>query len=348
MRKVLAGVVLAVALSTGAWWWMQQGFYQPGAWAGQEDLLQVPAQAGVAPDKWQVAPRVALHHFEAGTGPLVLALHGGPGQPPQQPWEMAQVPSSPLRMVFYHQRGCGLSTRVVDRLTAEGTYARMKEVEAELGLGAQVADLERIRRILGQEQLVLVGHSFGAVLAALYAAEFPQRVKALVMLAPANLLKMPLQGDDLFALVEKRLPAGKQASYATYLQGYFDFPSLLAMDNQQLSRFYDGFGPFFAEASGMQLPPAAAGMGGGFSVLGAYLSMGRRHDWTRAMERVTAPVLVLHGSRDLVPEADAREFARTFQRSRVEVVQGAGHFLQDDRPEEVAALVAQFLTRETR
>lgn len=349
MKKLLAcGVLLLVGLGLGAWWWLQQGFYRPGALAGQEGELRVPPQAGAASDTWQVTPKVALFHFEAGTGPLVLAVHGGPGQPPQQPWRMAQVPGSPLRMLFYHQRGCGLSTRVVDRLHEDGTYARMQAVEGELGLGAQVADIERIRRILGEEKLVLAGHSFGAVIAALYAAEFPQRVRALVFMAPANLLKMPLEGDDLFARVGQRLPAERQAAYASYLQGYFDFPALLAMDERQLSRFYGGFAPFYGEASGMPLPAAAEGMGGGFSVLGAYLSMGRRHDWTRAMERVTAPVLVLHGNKDLVPEADAREFARPFPDSRVENVDGAGHFLPDDRPDVAAALIAGFLSRVPR
>ena len=41
------------------------------------------------------------------------------------------------------------------------------------------ATIERIRRILGRDRLTLVGHSFGAFLAAMYAAEFPDRVEAL-------------------------------------------------------------------------------------------------------------------------------------------------------------------------
>ena len=46
---------------------------------------------------------------------------------------------------------------------------------------AQLADIERLRRASGETSLILIGHSFGAFLAALYATEFPERVRAPVL-----------------------------------------------------------------------------------------------------------------------------------------------------------------------
>ncbi len=56
----------------------------------------------------------------------------------------------------------------------------MQTLEQTLGISAQVADIERIRRILGEEKLIMVGHSFGGFLASLYAAEFPEHVARMV------------------------------------------------------------------------------------------------------------------------------------------------------------------------
>jgi len=77
-----------------------------------------------------------------------------------------------------------------------------------LGIQAQVADIERIRKGLSVERLVLVGHSFGGFLAALYAAEFPGRVEKLVLVAPADLLRFPPPGGGLHERVKRLLPEG--------------------------------------------------------------------------------------------------------------------------------------------
>ena len=61
------------------------------------------------------------------------------------------------------------------------------------------------------------------------------------------------------------------------------------------------------------------------------------------MQAVTAPVLVLHGDKDLQPESASRAFAAAFPNARVEIVRGAGHFLFDDQPDASAAAVGRFL-----
>ena len=79
-------------------------------------------------------------------------------------------------------------------------------MDKTLGLGAQIADIERIRQIMGEDQLILVGHSFGGFLAALYAAEFPEHVKALILVAPAEMLVMPPDSGGLYEQVKPLLP----------------------------------------------------------------------------------------------------------------------------------------------
>jgi pimeloyl-ACP methyl ester carboxylesterase len=100
-------------------------------------------------------------------------------------------------------------------------------LERTLGLGALIADVERIRRITGDDRAIVAGHSFGGLLAALYAAEFPYHVAALVLIDPASVLKMPAPGGDPFTQVRDRLPAGARDGYDHWLKGTFDLPAAI-------------------------------------------------------------------------------------------------------------------------
>jgi pimeloyl-ACP methyl ester carboxylesterase len=101
------------------------------------------------------------------------------------------------RVHAYDQRGCGRSTRPFTGPLEGSFYSKLRTVEARLGLAAQIADIERIRRILGRDRFIVVGHSFGALIAALYAAEFPDRVRALVLRSPTACSSSGLPGPSL-------------------------------------------------------------------------------------------------------------------------------------------------------
>src|SRR5215510_4600090 len=106
---------------------------------------------------------------EAGTGAPVIALHGGPGFRDYLLPDLEPLTSS-FRLISYDQRGSGRSTVVTDPtlLTAP----------------AFVADLDRVRESLGIARVTLLGHSWGAGLAALYAIAHPDRVERLLLVGP--------------------------------------------------------------------------------------------------------------------------------------------------------------------
>ena len=58
------------------------------------------------------------------------------------------------RVHVYDQRGCGGSTRPFTRAPDGSFYEQLKAVESRLGLAEQIADIERIRRILGSAQVL--------------------------------------------------------------------------------------------------------------------------------------------------------------------------------------------------
>jgi proline iminopeptidase len=49
--------------------------------------------------------------------------------------------------------------RPIDRFYSTNYYTNMTTLDQTLSIGAQVADMERMRQILGEEKLVIIGHS---------------------------------------------------------------------------------------------------------------------------------------------------------------------------------------------
>ncbi|MHC4767078.1 MAG: alpha/beta fold hydrolase [Planctomycetota bacterium] len=343
----VAGVAVLGCAVLG--WWAYLVFtgplYEPGSLAGAPGL-QPPAQFGDE-TTWLIQRGVRLHHFHRGQGRPILFVHGGPGFPIRQTMPWLDALDADYTVHYYDQRGCGLSSRPFDRFENPNDYANMKQLEATLGLGAQIADLERIRRLLGEERLILVGHSFGGFLAALYAAEFPQRVEKLVLLAPANMLVMPLpEGEDLFTNARDRLPPDRQVEFDGFLEEYLDFGALFDHDEDSLARMNLRLGNFLLEGMGhpaLPVPePGAAVENGGWMTQAMYLSMGRRHDYTGALAAITADTLVVHGDQDLQPVAGSRQYTQGIANAELFEVAGADHFLMGDHPD-LARRVASFL-----
>jgi pimeloyl-ACP methyl ester carboxylesterase len=64
---------------------------------------------------------------------------------------------------------------------------------ARIGTRNVARDLDRIRAALGDRELSFLGYSYGTVIGAVYAQEFPNRVRALVLDSAVNLATTPAQ-----------------------------------------------------------------------------------------------------------------------------------------------------------
>ncbi len=356
MRKVvliaaLVLVVLVIAGGAAFWYMMQQPLYEPGMVRAGKNLrapLVPPAQAADK-DFWTVESDIKLYHFTEGTGTNVLVVHGGPGYPFAAPLPGLKPLTGQYAFHYYDQRGCGKSSRPIATFSSSNYYENMQTLDKTLGLGAQIADIERIRQILGQDRLILVGHSFGGFLASLYAVEFPEHVKALVLIAPAETLVMPPDSGGLFEQVKPLLPAESKAEYDAYIKRYLDYGSIFSKSEQELAALNGEFERYYAIAArqkgfavSAESQPSA---GGGWMVHAMYMSMGLRHDYRGALKPVQAPVLVLHGEKDLQPEKATRLYAEAFPNAQFQVIPNAGHFSFSDQPEAFARAVGGFLSQ---
>ncbi len=354
MKRKLAvtGVIIAVVLSLGSFLLynlMTGPMYEPGQVRAGHALTE-PLDPGQQPpgDFFDLGGGIRLRHFSSGEGPAAIVVHGGPGFPPSRSWPGLDLLAS-HRFLYYHQRGSGQSTRPFDRLDG-GFFDNVETLERKLGLGAQIADIERVRRILGEERVVIVGHSFGAFIASLYAAEFPEHVAGMILIAPATIVKMPGEHPDLFTTIRERLPEERRAAFDDWLDRYLDMSGLFDRSETELAALTREMGPFWKEAMAKQGvsgadPDLDTETNGGWMTFAMYFSMGMRHDYSPHLARVTAPVLVVHGERDLQPEAASREYLDYFPNAELVVIPKAGHFPFFEEPRAFADAVAPFVGR---
>jgi len=110
--------------------------------------------------------------FGPDTAQVVIAIHGGPGQDYRTLLPLKALADS-FKVVFYDQRGTGLSPRVATN---------------ELSLESSLSDLDAIINYYSPDKPVyLIGHSWGAMLASGYIAQHPEKVVKAVLAEPGFL-----------------------------------------------------------------------------------------------------------------------------------------------------------------
>jgi proline iminopeptidase len=309
--------------------------------------IQKPDQSGMDAHTWQMEPGIELNYFTQGSGRPVLVVHGGPGMPFTEPIAALDALGDRFTFYYYDQRGCGQSTRPIDAFTSRNYMENVTQLDTKLGMAAQLADIERIRLLLGEDKLILIGHSFGGLLASLYAAEFPEHVEALVLISPAEMIKMPPPEGGLYESVKPYLPQEMQDSYQAYIKDYLNFGKLFQYNEEQLQQRTLTFSSYYQTAmqnKGLSIPASNNSTKvGGWMPFALYFGIGMRNDFTPALKAVTAPVLILHGEDDFQTINVSKLYGDAFPNSRVESIAKAGHFSFSDQPEKFVQLLSAFL-----
>jgi len=146
-----------------------------GLFMATDGSQAVPATVDGDPSLPQVEIDGVTFHAETfgdPANPVVVVIHGGPGGDYGYLLNLHELADTYF-VVFYDQRGAGLSPRV--------------PAEA-LTLQSSVDDLHRIVSHFGQgEPVRLIGHSWGAMLAAAYVGQHPDNVIQTVLAEPGAL-----------------------------------------------------------------------------------------------------------------------------------------------------------------
>eukprot|EP01124_Arcella_intermedia_P032976 TRINITY_DN779_c0_g1_i15.p1 TRINITY_DN779_c0_g1~~TRINITY_DN779_c0_g1_i15.p1 ORF type:complete len:421 (+),score=71.33 TRINITY_DN779_c0_g1_i15:165-1265(+) len=242
----------------------------------------------------------------------VLVIHGGPGIPYPEPWKALQMVQNQsrsedkykycYRFIYYHQRGSGNSTRLIDTFDNNDHYKykeNLRFLVSVYGLQEHIADLSKIREMLETDkylwrqdfQLLIVGHGFGGFLATLFAAEYPDQVKGMVLVKPTNLFKSPVKERILESV--SNLNTTERSHFDEWKNEYLDFTvSVFKKSEKQIAQLNAKFFEFWRKSTHWDMPSPPLDMVGGWVVYGMYLSMGLYHDYTSVLKEIEAPVLV--------------------------------------------------------
>ena len=289
--------------------------------------------------------RISYTHTPAAAlsgRPPVVFLHGGPGIPGEPGGPVLSGPAGLARDGFdvyvYDQIGAGLSSRLPDA----NDYTADRHV----------ADLELVRQRIGAEELVLVGHSWGAVLAARYLAAHPDRVAKVVLEAPGELW-LPAQARRLAPGADATTPE-QDALQQRLLTPRLIAVTLLSQLDPQAARTLagdeemDGFlldsfplqpSPTCDPAAGLQ-PPAGAGY---YVNVATNASLAAVPDPRPALRALPTPALVLAPECDYLDPSLAQGYRDALPASRLVRVPGAGHVIQHDQPALLLDTVRAFL-----
>ena len=112
-----------------------------------------------------------LYCRELGRGTPMIVLHGGPDFDISYLLPELDRLADKFHLIYYDQRGRG---RSADSVKPE-----------DVTLESEMADLAEVREHFHLDKVVLLGHSWGTVLALKYTLRQPQRVSRLVLMDPA-------------------------------------------------------------------------------------------------------------------------------------------------------------------
>jgi len=187
--------------------------------------------------------------------------------------------------------------------------------------------VERTLDALGFQQVDLLGASFGGVLAQQLAHQAPQRVRRLVLAATGpGLGGVPASPRVLLALATPRRYQSPDyyRRMAATLYGGAARADPDALLHGSLARFVE--------------PPSLRGYVAQIYAITGWTSL----PWLRQLRQ---PTLVLAGDDDpIVPLANGRILTGLLPDGRLKIIRGGGHLFLLERPAEIAALVAAFLT----
>jgi proline iminopeptidase len=301
------------------------------AWINSAQGQGRPTQDGF----FTTSDSVRLYYRVAGAGEdTIVVVHGGPGGSLEEIVDGFGPLTEHHAVIFYDQRGGGRSSLLADTSRLAAAY--------------QIDDLDKIRQRFGLKTMQLIGHSYGALLAASYAITHPSAVASLVIVAGIgprkgrlwermdSVTKLRL-GSARYTRAEKakRRIGDQRANAAEACREFISLvlPARLAKPERMMPLL----APHFCTSD-------AAIIRYSFSVSGpAILNSFGNWDLRSRLRSLHTPTLVLHGTEDVFPMDIAREWVAALPNAKLVMIPSAGHFPFAERPDLVWPVIERFL-----
>jgi proline iminopeptidase len=268
---------------------------------------------------------VELHYRTTGTGTPVIMLSGGPGLEVDYMVTVGEFLPASYQRVLYEQRGTGRS--------------KVRLAPETMTMQHVVEDLEALRVHLKQDRLLLVGHSWGGMLAMAYAAAHPDRVDRMILIGPGgptldfiqwfpDNIRMRLRPEDIAAerYWDEAVKRGVEADKAA-LEG--------------LRAITPGY--FFDRAKGLAFASLLTD-----GTVHAHVNellftdMAKHYDLRPGLTQLNRPVLIIQGHQDPVGDKTAEDIHGVIKGSVLAYINKSGHFPWIEQPDDFRKAIAEF------
>jgi pimeloyl-ACP methyl ester carboxylesterase len=267
---------------------------------------------------------VSLHYVEAGSGPLIVFLHGFPEFWYSWRKQIPALVAAGYRVIALDLRGYNDSSKPED----VAAYHPLEVARDVAGLIAQS----------GESPCAVVGHDWGGLAAWLLAMAHPDVVSQLVVMNAPH--PVPY-GRELRRSSSQKLRAAYQLFFAVPLLPRLLLRPFLGTVMRRMTHLTEE--ELAAYKAVWRKPKALQSMLNYYRALKRY-----RRDLRGAIKRIDVPAMLVWGERDPVfIRATTEAFGEWVPDLRVERIPRAGHFVQNDAAEKVNELLIAFL-RATR
>ncbi|MGJ8582907.1 MAG: alpha/beta fold hydrolase [Marinosulfonomonas sp.] len=278
---------------------------------------------------------VRLHAETYGdpSNPVIIVLHGGPGGDYRSQLGARSLADTNF-VVFYDQRGAGLSERVPGE---------------DLNVPAYMAELDGvIDRYSPDRPVTLLGHSWGAMLATAYLGEAPERVARAILLEPGF-----FTGEEAQDWMTQAQPYMSglgfywQATIAAFQSLHVSGPDSSAGQDHMMSEIIHTFvnhpdNPYHCSGENFDAP--AWRFGATASQTAGKTGAAEIELIAQGAESYPGPVLLLAGAcNDWLGEDAQRVHLSFFQNGELKIVPNSGHDMIWDNPDETMPLIRAFL-----
>ncbi len=257
---------------------------------------------------------ITLNVVVEGQGPDVLLIHGFPDSHKVWRKQIPALVAAGFRVIAPDLRGFGDS----DAPTASGSYK----------IPVVLADLAGILDAVGATKVRLVGHDWGAVIGWQFALACPQRVDRYVAMSVGHPEAYPRGG------------------LAQLIKGYY-VPilasplgaAILKLGNWSLFKWMTNYPPELAQWKADMARPGRMHAANGLYRENIGIIIPRHHG------RVQVPVMGMWSSGDHTLSRKQMQISGQYVDGawRYEEVEGASHWLQLDRPQQVNDLLLEYL-----
>lgn len=275
----------------------------------------------------------------------VIYLHGGPG---------GHVTDKDIHMLS-PLADSGYDVYMYDQ-TGSGQSSRLNNIE-EYTVARHIADLKEIIQRTGKDKVILIGQSWGSILAGLFVADYPDKIEKIIFTSPGpvypvHMALANIKAPDSFHLRSPYFTnaAGneKANNIRTKAMSFIavKFGKKLTSDNEA-----DDFATYLnyevdrsTVCDTANILPEDAGSGYYAGVM-TYNDLTKIKDKRPQMKNVKIPVLIMKGQCDNQKWGFTQEYLQLFQNSELTVIPGAGHFIAVEQPALYINTILHFLNK---